>query len=698
VTAPRRGLDALLRPRSVAVVGASTRAGSNGNTMIRQLVGGGFAGRIAAVNPKYDEVEGVTCYPSLAEVPFDIDLAILGVPNPALEEQLSAAARRSIPSAVIYASGYLGDPDDSSLIDRLKDIAHANDITICGGNCMGFINFDERVRALAFEEPLDLETGPITWITHSGSAFTALLHNSRRLRFNLAVSAGQEFTTTVADYMSFAIEQPTTAAIALFIEAVRDPVLFRAALRRAAEADIPIVALKVGRDEHARRLVAAHSGALAGEDAVYDALFTAHGVMRVASFNEMADTLELLSSRRRASSGGLAAIHDSGGERAHLVDVASELSIPLAQPSPGTVEVLRDTLEPGLPPVNPLDAWGTGNSFEKIYLGCSRALLDDADTAAFAFVVDLAGEDLEWGYASVAQQLFSETTKPFAVVSNLAAAIDRDAAERLRSAGVPVLEDIFSGLRAFRHLFTYRDLHALPPLEERRQVSGRIRERWAARLRSPQPWNEVEGLQMLGSYGLPVAPTRLTTSLDEALDAADEFGYPVALKITGSEHKSDIGGVRTHLADERALISAHRALTSRFAVELVLQKMAPPGVEMALGIVRDNQFGPVIVLAAGGVFIEVLRDRVLAFPPLDHTRALRMIDRLAARELLDGVRGASASDVSALADAIVHLSHLAVDVGEHIEALDANPVIVSPNGCVIVDAVVEPRRVTRSTS
>ena len=217
-------------------------------------------------------------------------MAILGVPNAALEEQLTLAAERSIRAAVIFASGYLGDPEDTSLIDRLKDIARANDITICGGNCMGFINVDERLRALAFEEPSDLRPGPISWITHSGSAFTALLHNSRGLGFNLAVSAGQEFTTTVADYVTYAVEQPTTGVIALFIETVRDPLAFRSALAAAAEADIPVVVLKVGRDERARRLVAAHSGALAGEDAVFDAVFEAHGAMRVHSFNEMAET------------------------------------------------------------------------------------------------------------------------------------------------------------------------------------------------------------------------------------------------------------------------------------------------------------------------------------------------------------------------------------------------------------------------
>ena len=690
MTSPR-GLHALLEPRSVAVVGASARPGSNGNIMVRQLIGGGFSGHVAAVNPRYDEVEGVSCFPSLREVPFDVDLAILGVPNAVLEEQLSVAAELSVPAAVIYASGYPDDPHDTTLIDRLKEIALQSDISICGGNCMGFVNFDKKLRALAFEESLDMPGGGIAWVTHSGSAFTALLHNTRRLRFNLAISAGQEFTTTVADYISYAVDQSTTSVIALFIETIRDPVGFRAALTKAADADVPVVALKVGRHKEARALVAAHSGALAGEDATYEALFEAHGVMRVDSFNEMAETLELLSSKRRAVAGGLAAIHDSGGERAHLVDAAGALGLPFAQISRSTVEKLRDTLEPGLPAVNPLDAWGTGNDFDKIFLDCSRALLADPDTAAFAFVVDLAGELPDWGYAPIAQQVFAETSKPLAVLSNLSSAMDRDATERLRAAGVPVLEDTFNGLRAFAHLLRYRDFQQLAPAATYSPVTAETRAHWVSRLGDGRALPEAESLELLAEYGLPVAPTRATSSLDGALEAAWEIGYPVALKITGSLHKSDVGGVRTMISNDDELVQAHGELSSRFAGELIVQKMAPPGVEMALGMVRDPQFGPVLVVAAGGVFVEVLQDRVVGLPPLDRERATSMIDRLVARPLLDGARGAPAVDVAGFADALVHLSRLATDLGDHIEALDANPVIVSEQGCVIVDALVEPR-------
>lgn len=686
------GIRALFEARSVAVVGASPRPGTPGFQMVRQLRGGGFQGDIFLVNPGYEEIDGLQCHPSLRELPDRVDLAMLGVPNRALEEQMRLVAEIGIPGAVIFASGYEEAPSDPPLTDRLSEIARDGGVTICGGNCMGFVNFDRQLRALAFEESFDMQPGPIAWISHSGSAFTALLHSDRSLRFNIAVSAGQEFTTTVADYIAYAAELPTTRVVAVFLEAVRDPETFVSALLTADAADVPVVVLKVGRERSARRLITAHSGALAGEDAVHDAVFEAHGVSRVRSLNEMADVLELFSSGRRARAGGLASIHDSGGERAHFVDMAAEAGVTFAAPAPETTARLESILEPGLPAVNPLDAWGTGRDFEKIFLGCSRALLEDGDTGAFAFVVDLAGEDLELGYAQVAEQLFAETEMPFAVLSNLSSGIDPDAAARLRASDVPVLEDTITGLRAFAHLFALRDHTSLDPVvSEGPKASAPA---WLERLRDGRAWNDAEGLRLLADYGIPVASAHEVSSLDDALDRAEEIGYPVALKITGVEHKTDAGGVTLGLADEDELLRAYRRMAGTFGPHLLVQKMARPGVEMALGIVRDPQFGPVVLVAAGGIDIEALEDRRLGMPPLDEQRARRMIDALRARPLLDGTRGRDAADVGALALALTRLSALALDLGSEIDALDVNPVIVGPDGCTAVDALVVPRRAT----
>lgn len=684
----------MLEARSVAVVGASTRPGSPGLQMVHQLRVGGFDGAVYPVNPRYDEVLGLRCFDSVTEVPERPDLVLLGVSNAALEEQLRLAAEAGARSAVVFASAYGEAEDGSTLMQRLAATARDAGIVVCGPNCMGFVNAERRLRALAFEEREDLEPGPITWLSHSGSAFSALLHSDRRLRFNLAVSTGQELTTTMADYLRYALDLPSTGVAALFLETVRDPGAFRSVLVAAAERDVPVVALKVGREAQTRDLIEAHSGALAGEGATYDALFEAHGVLRVETLDEMADTLELLSAGRRASPGGLASIHDSGGERAHLADVAADTGVPFAAISEETRGRLAARLDPGLPAVNPLDAWGTGREYEAIFADCTRALLDDPDTGALAFAVDLSGEDLEPGYMEVAREVYPATSKPMAVLCNLTSAVAPGAAAELRADGIPVLEGTASGLLAFRHLFDYRDARARNTVEPPAPAPEELR-RWRGRLGADEPWTEIEAMAMLSDYGVPTVEAAPASSAEEALDAAERIGWPVAVKTAEATHKSDVDGVRLGIGDADALREAYGDLAGRLGPKVTVAAMAPPGVELALGLVRDPQFGPLVMVAAGGVLIEVLRDRHVALPPIDEPRARSLVDRLAVRPLLDGVRGSPAADVDAVCRALVRLSALATDLGDLIEAIDVNPLIAGPGGCVAADALVIPRSLDR---
>src|SRR3989441_8479234 len=482
----------MLEARSVAVVGASPREDSFGQQMMVQLAGGGFDGAISPLNPRPREALGLPCLPSLSQLPEPVDIAILGVPNAKLEEQLRAAAEAGARSAVIFASCYEEPvPGRPPLTERLASVAREADMALCGGNGMGFLNVERRLRACGFSEPEGLQPGPITFVSHSGSAFSAMLHNDRGLRFNLAVSSGLELVTTAADYLDYALDQPSTELVALFIETARDPRGFRAALARAADQDVPVVALKVGRTAPAKDLVTAHSGALAGEDGAYEALFDAHGVLRVQTLDEMADTLELFAAGRRAAPGGLAAIHDSGGERAQLIDAADRAGVPLARISEGTKTRLAAVLDEGLPPVNPLDAWGTGNDADRIFLECMCALLDDPDSGALAFCVDLTTEAVpEAGYSLVAREVFSRTSKPVAVLANMASAVDRRDAEFVRAAGMPVLEGTATGLAAFAHLFDHRDFRARPVLTPPPAIDPDVRRRWQRRLRAREAFDE----------------------------------------------------------------------------------------------------------------------------------------------------------------------------------------------------------------
>src|ERR687890_486954 len=635
----------MLEARSVAMVGASPRFDTPGNYMVKQLIIGGFTGEVAAVNPKYDEVEGIACFPRLEELPFVPELVLLAVGNRRLEGQMEAAARCGARGVVVFASGLEDPPDDPPLTERLRSIAADAGMAVCGANCMGFADVERGLRALAFEERADLEPGNVAWISHSGSAFSAMLHAERGIRFNLAVSTGQELTTTMADYILYALERGSTRVISLFLETIRDPERFRLALETAAERDVPVVALKVGRTPTSRRLVTAHSGALAGDDAAYEALFDAYGVARVGSLNEMADLVELLGAERRAAPGGLAAI---------------------------------------------LDAWGTDNDPYNIFLDCSRYLADDPATGAFAYVVDLHSDRVERGHAWAAQRVWASTDKPFAVVCGVTSAIQESAAALLRSLGIPVLEDVTSGLRAFGHLFARRDARALPPSTPPDPVPQETVRRWRETLAAGKRLGEARALELLADYGVPVARTATATDLDGVVAAAGRLGFPVAVKTAAASHKTEVSGVTLGIGDEDALAAAYREMSSRLGPAVTVQEMVEPGVEMALGVVRDAQFGPLVMVAAGGVLIETLGDRRLALPPLDYARASRLIDRLSVRPLLDGVRGAPPADVHALALALSRLSLLARDLGDLIGAVDVNPVVVGPHGCTAVDALVEP--------
>ena len=719
-----RGLTALLEPRSVAVVGASARPGSFGDQLVGQLLAGGYQGTVHLVNPRYREVAGRPCHPSLADLPGPVDLVVLAVPNGALEAQLEAAAEAGVPAAVIFASCVEPDPcgppnHAAPLADRLAAIAQGAGMAVCGGNGMGFFNLDQSLRVCGYPEPPDLSPGPVAVVTHSGSVFSALLHNDRGLQFNLVVSAGNELVTSAAAYLDHAVELPTTRVVALFLETVREPAAFRAALAKAAARSIPVVALKVGRAQAARAMVAAHSGALAGEDGAYQALFDAYGVAQVTTLDELADTCELLAGRR-AHPGALAAIGDSGGERAHLLDLAEQLRVRFADISQATRQRLAAVLEPGLPPTNPLDAWGTGNDADQIFATCIQALLEDPATAALALNLDLTTEPTpDTSYTGLAIAAAASTTKPVAVLSNLTSAADPTEAATLRAAGVPVLEGTATGLAALGHLFAYRDFLVrtgavdnptppppgsamLPHRGTRPGAAGveavpvrvgvkRARDRWRARLGEPgRAFDEAEGLALLDDWGVPVVTAEVATSLEEAVAAGGRVGWPVVLKTAapGIAHKSDVGGVVRGLDGPERLAAAYADLAGRLGPRVLVAAMAGPGVELALGVVHDAQFGPLVMVAAGGVLVEVLGDRRFALAPVDHRQALAMLDRLAVRRLLDGVRGAPPADLDAVADAVVNLSTLAVDLGPSLAALDVNPLIAGADGCVAVDALV----------
>jgi acetate---CoA ligase (ADP-forming) len=670
-------VSAMLGARSVAVVGASAKPGSFGERMVIEAQRG--SARVHLVNPRYDRIGEWACVPSLSDLDEAVDLVLLGVPDGVLIDQLKAAAAAGARSAVLFGSAH-------GLREEVVAVASAAGMALCGAGCMGFVNNAVGVRALGYLEPDPLPAGGVSLVTHSGSAFSTMLRARRGFGYRLAVSSGQELVTDTADYVDYALGDPETKLVALMMESPRAVPRLRGMLLRAADSDVPVVILPVGGSPTGRAMVAAHSGALAGEDAAWDAFCASVGAVRVRDLAEFTDTIELFSAGRRAQRGhGIATVHDSGAERALTADLAHELGVAFAPLSDPTVRAIDELLDDGLSATNPLDVWGTGADTRSLFRACLRVMSDEPSVAVTALAVDLVTEfDDDPAYEEAVSDVAACTTAPLAVLTSVPSAIDRAAADRLRGRGIPVLEGTRSGLAALDHLARWPiepDRH-LPALDAAR------RDRWQAALHD---WAPERAFDLLADYGIPVAAPRVAHSVDEALLGATAVCYPIALKTLGAEHKSDVSGVVLGIAGADALRAEYAALASRLGPAVTLQPMAPEGVEVSIGLVRDESFGPLLVIAAGGTLVEMLADRVLAVPPLSHARALRLLNGLRLRALLDGWRGGPPADIDALARVIVAFSQMAVEIGDVVDAVEANPVIASPAGVMAVDALVYPR-------
>jgi acyl-CoA synthetase (NDP forming) len=477
--------------------------------------------------------------------------------------------------------------------------------------------------------------------------------------------------------MMWSLGLESTRVLALFMETIRDPQGFVAALGAARDHGVAVVALKVGASVRARAAVATHSGAIAGEDAVYEALFDAYGVHRVLTMDEMADTVELLAAERTIPHrGGLGAVHDSGGERALLIDTAHRVGVPLPELGGPAVAVLGGLLDPGLEAANPVDAWGTGRDSRDVFVGCLDALAQDPAIGVVAFSVDLTAEEgPDDTYAGAVLEVAERTEKPITVLTHLATTVDSEQASRIRAGGVPVLHGTETGLRAVAHLIARAERLAWPPQEPR--------------LTNPDSVTENSPTSLLDRYGIPTATGFEVSDLAEVTEAATKIGFPVVLKTMASDHKSDIDGVVLGIEDETGLVRAYQEMAARLGPTATVSEQIAPGVEIGVGMVVDPQFGQVVLVSAGGTLIELLRDRVALLPPVDGFRAMRAIERLSVRPMLSGHRGSRPADIEALADLVVRFSELAVDVSETFSSIDLNPVIVGPDSAIAVDFLFE---------
>ena len=688
-------LRRMLAPRSIAIVWASEREGSLAATTQRQLIDSGYDGSILAVNPKYDALFDEPCYPDLESLPEVPDLVVYAISGAPLEQSFEQAMALKVGGVVIYAANYIENDTTPRLPQRLRVKAAEAGIPVCGGNSMGFYNYDDNVLVSFDGPPAGRPPGHIGLILHSGSGMTYLANNDARFAFNYVIASAQETSATVGDYMDYLLEQESTRVIAIFLETVRDAPAFVAALEKARARSIPVVITPLGRTEKSAQLAMSHSGAIVGDHDTFVALCRRHSAILCRDIDEMIITAMLFGAGCRVDGGALASMLDSGGMREQMMDLADDYGIPFADISDATTKVLRAHLESGLEAVNPMDGMGDlGRNTEQIYLECGKALLDDADTGLLGFEFEFRDGFSHYpGLFDVTRQLADYSDKPVILINSCTYTSLNETAAEFTRLGIPVINGIDVALRSMRNLMRYSPQSGAPAESETSFDEGAL-QHWRDYFASGEVPDEVAALRMMQDFGLPSVPFTIVESAEQLDTAADSFEFPLVLKtaMPGIAHKSDQGGVCVGLQNKLQLDEAYRDLNSRLGPRAVVMPQVETGVEVSLGMKNDPQYGPLVIVACGGVLIELLAERAFRLAPVNSVEANAMIDETRLARLLAGMRGQAAVDRDALVNLVMRFSALVWALREEIAEIDLNPVIVNAEGCTLVDALIVPHK------
>lgn len=691
----KHALDPLLRPRSVAIVGASLRKDSMGEWSLTNLKRGGYKGTLYPVNPGYDDIDGIPCYASLTALPEVPDMVIFAIGDHRLEQALDEAIACKIPAAVMMSSLYLDGDNEPFLRARVQQKINESGMLVCGANGMGFYNVRDHVWACGFDSRNHVAPGNVSLISHSGSGMSGIIDCEERLRINFAVSAGNELSVAMDQYLDFVLELPETKVVGLFVETARNPAGFRSALEKAAARQIPVVALKVGRTTKSAALAVSHSGAMAGDDATYEALFDRYGVHRVSDMDELATALILFAEFSPLGPGGLVTLHDSGGERQLIVDLADEAGVPLTTLGTDTTKKLQQVLDPELPAINPLDAWSRGGETAGQQMSeCLAIMMQDKDAAIGAVMHDRAPDGLVYkSYVGYMERAHDATGKPVTLVAARQGSGSDPLAVTETHRGYPVLDGVTPFLRGVRGLMNYRDFLDRPGMTVP-VATAKAAGKWSKTLVNGVALDEATSLAMLGDFGINASVSALVDSEAALLKASRKLTYPLVLKTAMPEmqHKTEQRGVLLNILDEHQLVTSYADLVGRLGPRALVTAMAPKGIEMILGAKRDPQFGPVVMLGFGGVLAEVVKDVAFALPPFDAAYARRLVDKLRLRPLLSGVRGERPAAIAAFCEMAADFSVLVAALDERLQEVDINPVIVSEESCIAVDALIVGRK------
>lgn len=709
----RHYLHKIFEPQSVAVVGASERESSVGAQVLRNIRDGGFAGEVYPVNPKHEQVQGLRCYGSVGQIDHAIDLVVIAIPAPAIPQVMRECAEHGVGAAVVLSAGFaeVGKRGEA-LQHEIVDIARTYQVPMVGPNCLGVIR--PRVGLNATFANNGVAPGHVALVAQSGAFCTALLDwaDAHGFGFSAVASLGATADTGFGDVLDYLAVDPQTHSILLYVEGISDARSFISGLRVAARLK-PVIVVKSGRNETGTRAAVSHTGALIGNDAVFDAAVQRAGAVRVTTVSQLFAAAQTLASGTRVDGSRLAIVTNGGGPGVMAADRASDLGVPLAELAPATVDRLSELLPAHWSHSDPVDILGDADSAR--YQAAVETVLDDDGVDGLLVLLTPQAMTDPTGCAEGVVAAAKKTRK--AVLGCwMGEKRVKAGRERLAAAGIPQFISPEAGVDAFGYLAAYRRnqkalLQAPAPLSRQRRadVEGArlIIEHALGERRSTL--GNTESKAVLRAFHIPASPSINVNSAADALIAAESLCLPVAMKVNSPDitHKSDVGGVRLNIHEPRSVGTTFREMMDRVSarcptarvtgvtVEPMLER--PHAREVMVGLAHDPVFGPVISFGAGGTAVEIFADSKVALPPLNKYLSRELIDGTRAARFLRQFRNLPAADLDALIEVLQRVSEIACELPE-VQELDINPLLVDEDGVVAVDARVVVGSPTASTA
>ncbi len=693
----KHSLETLLRPQSVAVIGASDNPARIGGRPIYSMLKGNFQGKLFPVNPNRDIVQGLKAYPDISSVPIPVDSAVISVPENVALKVIKECAERGVKSAVVFTSGF-AEIGNSGLNaqHQIANIASESGMRILGPNCLGVFNlsagwFGTFANTLASKK---IPTGPIGIVTQSGAygghLFT--ITQNRGVGTNYWVTTGNEVDIDVAEVIEFYAREPEIRVIISYAEGIKNGNRMRKALEAARNAKKPVIFMKVGSTEAGARAAASHTASLAGEDAVYDGLFKQYGVYRAETTEEMADVAYACQFGRYPNGPKIGLQTISGGIGVQMADAASKKGFDVA-PLPKCTQEKIKKLIPFAGVNNPVDFTGQVLNERKLLEDSMRFVIDEADYDSQ--ILYLASLPISEFTRDISLEIFTALRKRYPEELMFLSMIGpQESRKPYEEIGYPCFEDHSLAVRAMAALRYF----AMVFKQGKQKVIASTRGNKLARL--DRNISEFEAKSILSTAGIPTNREFLTESCGEAIEAQKTIEGPVVLKVASPDipHKTEIGGVLLNLTTKEQIEEGYKKLITSVQSNapeakidgIIVAEMISGGIETVLGVTNDPVFGPTVMFGLGGVFVEVLKDVAFRVAPFGTEEARRMIDEIRGRAVLDGARGAPPADIEALANAISALSIFAAENADNIQTIDINPFIALPEGAVAVDALIIP--------